>query len=371
MSYNSIFFGVIDPVAIEAEIVAQYVQQTGITPNPGDPEFQINATIAYARVLTLQAIERAGKANIVQFATGSNLDYIGGLIGLQRIQTQASVTRLSFNLTPGHAQVVIPGGTLVSSADGIGVYETNEDTIVSVGQNSVTIDATCTTDGTATNGYAIGTINIIQNPQPYLQGATNLDVTSGGADLESDQSFRDRWFSALEALSVAGPKGAYKFHALSASNTIISASVLGPEDGGVNPGTVEIRILTNTGVPTQSILDAVLAACNGDTVRPTCDTVLVFGANQINYNLVVGITAFAGSNTLALPGLVQAAIQAYCSQQGTNIGTDVVADAIIQAGMLAGVKRLDLGGFIDIPVDLRSFAQLGSISVTVTGVEAP
>lgn len=386
MSYNSIFFGTIDSAAIEAQITAQYAALTvsptypnGRTPNPGDPEYMMIATIAYARVLALQDIERAGKCNLIQFATGANLDYLAKIIGLIRIDTGPSVTQIRFTLIPGHAQVIIPGGTLVSSSDGLGVYATNEDTLVPVGVNTVVVDVTCTTDGTGTNGYAIGTITTIQNPQPYLQTATNISVTSGGADVETDASFVARWYAALEALSVAGPTGAYLFYALSSSLTIVSVSVLGPEEPiipTIIPGTVEIRILTDTGVPTQAILDGVLNACNPTTVRPCCDTVLAYGANPIPYDLIIGITAFIGANTGALPGLVQAAIQDQAKIKSDSIGKDVVLDALIEAGMLAGVKRLsimDLAGnpFTDISVDLRSFAILNSISVTVIGTEAP
>ena len=373
MAYNSIVFGSIDSAIQEAAIVAYYFQLTGRLPNPGDPEFHINATIAYERVNSLIAIDRAAKANIIAFATGANLDYLADLVGLERLDESPSVTRIQFTLVTGHAQVVIPSGTLVSSTDGQGVYATNEDYTVPTGIDVVIVDATCTTDGSATNGYGIGSIVTIQNPQPYLQSATNLDVTAGGAEVESDESFRARWNIALEALSVAGPSGGYEFYAKSASTTIIDVKPIGPEEPGygVYAGNVELRVLVDTGVPSQAILDAVLAACNPDTVRPMCDTPLVYAAELISYDLVVEITAFNGANTIALPALVQAAIQVYTTAQGNKIGSDIVEDALTANGKIDGVKKLSFTGFTDIDVDFRHFARLNSITCTVVATEAP
>lgn len=374
MAYTSIFFGEIDSAAEEAKITAKYVELTGKTPNPSDPEFATNATIAYASILATQKIDRAGKANLVRFATGANLDYIAELVGLKRITASPSFTTIRFTLVSGHAQVVIPSGTLVSTSDGQAVYATIEDTTVPVGTDTVDVDAECTTDGSQTNGYSPDSVTTIQNPQPYLQSATNIDITSGGADIESDVEFRERWALALEALSVAGPEGAYDFHARSASPTIIDTKTIGPEQYGYNvvPGTVEIRVLVDTGVPSQAIINAVKDACDPETVRPKCDTVLVYPATRTNYNLVIGITAFKGADTAALPALVQAAVQAYADEQGNHIGHDIVDDAITAAGKsVDGVKSVNLNGFTSLSINLRTFARCSSITCSVVAVEEP
>lgn len=373
MAYQSIFFGEVDSAEVEQQIVDKYTELTGRVPNPGDPEFHINATIAYARVLCLQALERAGKANLIGFATGANLDYLGALVGLVRLPISFSVTRIEFTLVSGHGQLVIPAGTKVSSTDGQGVYATDEDYLVADGIDVVNVNATCTVAGSQTNGYQAGTVTVIQNPQPYLQSATNLDVTSGGSDEETDDAFRLRWATALEALSVAGPGGAYEFHALSASPTIVSVKAIGPEDVGYNvdPGDVELRVLTDTGTPTQAILDLVKDKCDPDDVRPLCDTLYVFGAEAINYSLTVGVTAFIGSDTSTMADDVKAALEVYTNAQARSIGADIIEDALTSAGIIEGVKKLDFGVFSDIAVDFRHFAKCSAITVTIVAVEQP
>lgn len=372
---NSIFFGTIDSDAIEQDIVSKYTAASGKTPNPGDPEFHINATIAYARTLNLEAIERAGKANLVRFATGANLDYLAEFIGLSRAEASPSVTTLQFTLVTGHGQVVIPAGTLVSTLDGTAVYSTDTDVTAAVGVNTVTVNATCTTDGVFSNGYATGTVVTIQHPQPYLVSATNTTLTAGGAEIETDEAFRARWSLALEALSVAGPSGKYAFYAYTASPTITSVSVLGPHDlinPQVMPGDVEIRVLTKTGIPTQTILDAVFIACDDETVRPMCDTVIVLPANEIQYSLNIGVVKFKDADATDLEDNVKALIKAYTDKQGSTIGNDVEEDGVIDAGMIKDVvKRLDLNGFTSIPVDKRSFATCTGITVTIIGTEEP
>lgn len=371
MAYESIFFGTVDSAAIEAETIAKFTELSGYAPNPSDPEYIVLLTMAYCRVLSKQDIDRAGKGNLVDFASGGNLDYIAKIQGLSRIPDGPSITRCELTLVTGHAQVVIPAGFLITSQDGTAQYATNEPTTVPVGIDVIVVPVTCTTDGSFSNNYAADTITVIQNPQPYLISATNLDVTSGGADIETDASFRARWYAGLKALAVAGPKGGYKFHALTAALTIIDVNVLGPEDGGVVPGSVEIRVLVDTGVPTQAILDAVFAACDPIEVRPTCDTVIVKAVNMINYSLNIGLTVFDGADTAAIPALVLASIKAYTDLQGDSIGFDVVDDAITAAGKLADVKEVHLNGFNTISVNDRSCARCTGITVNITSVEAP
>lgn len=109
------------------------------------------------------------------------------------------------------------------------------------------------------------------------------DTSSGTAQiLEDDDSLRFRARMAWEALSVAGPSGAYVFHALDAHPHIFDAIALGPETGFVAPGEVLV-VLQGRGentVPTPAMVDAVAARLDawavvyGDgttTMRPVRD----------------------------------------------------------------------------------------------------
>jgi phage-related baseplate assembly protein len=385
MSYNSIIFGVVDSAAIEAQITAQYIALTGRTPVPSDPEFAVNATIAYARLLRLQDAERALKSVLPSFATGANLDYIFELVGGERSLSTPSVTRVQLALDPARGPLVIPGGFLVSSTDGIAVYATNEnftppyDPAHAGAQpiNTVIVDATCTDDGAFSNGYAVGTITTIQNPTAYINSATNLDLTSGGADVETDESIRSRWIPTLKALSKGGPLEGYEGLALGADPTIVSVKVLGPETllrPAVNPGSVEVRVLTDTGAPTTSILNLVYSACSAKTERPMTDKVIVLAAARRDYSLNLGFRVVENSpaalNIPAATAAVLVAVSTYTRLQSLTIGRDIKLDKIVEIAMAAmdGIFDIDENGFTDIVIDDRTFGYCTSLTVTNTGI---
>ena len=384
MGYTSIIFGYVDSAAIEADITAQYVALTGRTPNPSDPEFAINATIAYARLLRLQDAERALKSVIPKFAKGPNLDYIFELIGGERNLSSPSLTRIRLTLDPARGPLVVPDGFLVSSSDGQAVFATNGNATAPYDPahagaqlvNTMTVDASCTEDGAAANEYAAGTINTILNPTSYISAAVNIDRTSGGADVESDESVYARWIPTIKSLSKGGPNEGYAGLALSADSTIVSVKVLGPETDitpSVRPGSIEIRVLTDTGVPTTSILNLVRDACNAEKQRPMTDTLIILAAARRDYALQIGFRVREGSPAaLNIPAATAAVLQAvsgYTTLQSLTIGKDIKTDAITQRGMdaMEGIFDIDENGFTDIVIDDRTFGYCTSLTVICTG----
>ncbi|MGI3901237.1 MAG: baseplate assembly protein [Janthinobacterium lividum] len=90
------------------------------------------------------------------------------------------------------------------------------------------------------------------------------------AIMEQDDPFRSRIQMAWEALSVAGPPGAYEYLAASASGLVIDARCYGAEyTSFVNPGQVVITILSSEagGIASQATLQAVSDAFGGYALR--------------------------------------------------------------------------------------------------------
>ncbi len=96
---------------------------------------------------------------------------------------------------------------------------------------------------------------------------------------EDDTSLRTRARLSWEALSVAGPAGAYAFHAADAHPAVDGEGtvVIGPETDLVEPGEVLLVIQSNlgNGVPSRAVLDTVAARL--DAYRVTDG----FGASTI------------------------------------------------------------------------------------------
>ena len=295
------------------------------------------------------------------------------------------MTRITFALDPARGPLVIPGGYVVSTSDGQGKFATNENTTAPYDSghagaqlvNTVTIDCTCTDDGAFSNGYAINTVTNILSPQSYVLSATNIDPTSGGAETETDEAVYARWLPTLKTLSKGGPADGYEGLAYAADPTIVSVRAIGPHDvisPVVVPGSIEMRVLTDTGAPTQAVLDVVAAACSAYSDRPMTDTVRVYAANEQTYSLNIGLEltdrSAAATDINGTIAAAAAALQSYATKQSMSIGADVVLDKIIALCMDAkdGVKSVDAHGFTTLVVDGRSYARCTGITVSVTAI---
>ncbi len=111
---------------------------------------------------------------------------------------------------------------------------------------------------------------------------------------ESDEDFRRRIQLGPEGFSVAGPEGAYVFHALSADPRVLDASATSPA-----PGEVVVSVLSREadGTATQGLLDIVEAKLSADDVRPLTDHVLVKPATIVTYSVDATLFTFAGPDS--------------------------------------------------------------------------
>ncbi|ELZ0584586.1 baseplate J/gp47 family protein, partial [Yersinia enterocolitica] len=111
------------------------------------------------------------------------------------------------------------------------------------------------------------------------------------AVMESDTDFRLRIPQAFEALSVAGPTGAYEAHARSADGRVADASALSP-----SPACVTVTVLerAGNGEASPELLDIVRAALNDDDVRPVADRVTVQSAAIVDYQIDAVLYIYPG-----------------------------------------------------------------------------
>ena len=84
------------------------------------------------------------------------------------------------------------------------------------------------------NGYQHGQLNILVDPIPYVAAVSNIDVSSGGIDDESDDSYRERIQLAPEKFTTAGSDDSYKYWAKTATQNILDVEVYSPAPGEIN-----------------------------------------------------------------------------------------------------------------------------------------
>lgn len=370
-----------NPEVIIAEMVADYQTRTGRTLEPAQVEMLLIQSFAYRELLIRNQIQDAALQNLVAFARFPMLDYLGEIVGVSRLPSQAAKTTLLLTLTVGHGDVVIPSGLRVSSSDGRTVFQLIQDYTVLTADDTVSVIAVAQTAGKLGNDYAIGTVTTILDPQAYLATASNTTVSEGGSDEENDEQLRDRIKLAPSAFSNAGSYKAYEFWTKSASPVIIDVFVdnrryqvgdtipTGYVLGDPIPGTVEVFPLVESlsATPTE-VLDAVLAVLNADRIRPLTDTVYATSPTAVDTTIVVGLILYEGSVQSDILPIVESNLQAFRDGRRKLLGQDVVIDQIKALCMVDGVYKANVttpSG--DLVVAGNEFANITAITVTVTG----
>ena len=205
-----------NPDTVVASLIGFYEGLTGKKLQPAQVErIQFNS-VAYRLSLLLNQVNETANQCLVAFAIGPALEALAILVGVTRLPATSAQCIVRFLLVDGHTALTIDQGIRVQSIDGQAVFTTIETLAVSAADTYIDVKCECTKDGGVGNGYTPGKVNIILDPRPYVTSATNLDITNGGADEETDVELRERILLAPSAFSVAGPKGAYKFWAKSA-----------------------------------------------------------------------------------------------------------------------------------------------------------
>lgn len=377
MALTEPVFAEINPSVILTQVLKDFTDMTGKVLNPAQPEYIIASCIAYHKALTMNRINEAGKAMLVDFSTAPVLDYLAALFNITRLPAQGAACTLGFGIVPGHMQVVIPLGTRISSTDGNVVFATDDDITVPVGTDYVEITATCETAGTAGNGYKVGDINQLQDPYAYISAVNNIDITAGGSDEESDAELRARIKLATSQYSVAGSRNAYIFWAKSADPSIIDIAVATYEDDNNIPfGEVDIyALLKDAGIPTLAINEKILSILSNETVRPLTDTVVVKSPTAISYSLTVDIVKYPEA-TASLTNILYQRLNDFGVSKKQKLGMDIIETEIEALCRIAGVYDVSVTITSDghplsgrnLIVNPWEVAILDIISITLTGV---
>jgi phage-related baseplate assembly protein len=356
-----------DPAEIESAIITSYEAISERKLYPGDPVRLFLQAIAALIVQQRVIIDYSAKQNLLFYAEDDFLDQIGFLVGVERLDPQPALTSLRYTLSAPQAGVfTVPVGE--QATDGRVIFVTTENLNIPAGQLSGVVAAEALTAGTIGNGLIAGQINIQVQPRALIASVANVTTSSGGAEREDNEPYRDRIRLAPAQYSVAGPTDAYIYWARTANQSIIDVSVQSPL-----PGEVKVYPLMVGGeLPTTDVLDAVFDVLSSDRIRPLTDRVEVLAPTAINYNVNVRywIGADKSSNALTIQNAVQQAVSDYVVWQRAKIGRDIVPDELIKRMVTAGAKRVEITEPVFIDVDGASVAQDLTKTVNYQGVES-
>ncbi|MBP2156213.1 baseplate assembly protein [Erwinia rhapontici] len=194
--------------------------------------------------------------------------------------------------------------------------------------------------------------------------ADDTAIPPVAAVMESDEDFRLRVAGAFEGLSVAGPTGAYEYHAKSADGRVADASAISP-----SPAVVTVTVLSREGNGTapDDLLSIVDAALNDENVRPVADRVTVQSAAIVEYSINATLFIYPGPEAEPIRAAAEARLAAFVSAQ-RRLGRDIRQSALFAALHVEGVQRVMLSSPpADVVLDKTQAAYCTQYSITVGG----
>ena len=183
---------------------------------------------------------------------------------------------------------------------------------------------------------------------------------------ESDTEFRRRILLAFESLSVAGPAGAYIYHALNADPEVLDAAVVSPSAGEV---LVTIMSRDDDGSAGEALLETVGSYLQDGNIRPMTDHVTVQSVAVVTYNVVAELVLYEGPDTSVVLEDARTRLAGYTETQH-RIGLDVTLSGIYAALHTNGVQNVLLASpTADVTTSNRETAYCTAIDVTLQDEE--
>lgn len=340
-----------DTAKIYNAVISALMENVGEPLYPGDERRIFGDALAAVLILLYSEFNDKMKQRTLQYARGPVLDAIGARYGVERADPAPASATFRFSVQAAQTgNIIIPAGTRITT-DGTVYFATDAVAVLPAGSMYVDTVGTCQEGGSAYNGYAVGTIATLVDLIPYIAGASNTTISSGGDDgepytEEGDDRLRERIRLAPSTLSTAGPESAYRYYALTADPDIIDVAIDCPEE---LPNTVNIYpLMRGGGIPDAETLEKVEAVCSGETVRPMTDTVHAIAPTAINYT--INIKYYCTQDDLA--ATIEAvegedgAIDQYIAWQSAAMGRDINPDQlrrfVLAPAEGVGALRLDV-----------------------------
>lgn len=291
---------------------------------PGDERRIFGEALVPLIVALYTSVNDACRQKMLRYARGEVLDALGETKEVLREEavSAVSVERFAVN-TPINSNIIIPKGTRVTS-DYANYFATCMTAVLPAGESYVDVDIAAIAGGVQANDIVAGSVNVLVDLIPHIDAVTNTVKTHGGTDEETDDAYRDRIRYSGHKISVAGPPGAYRYWAMAADASVADAFVASP-----TPGIVQIVPICYGGViPTEDILEKVLASCSAKDVRPLTDKVEVKAPDIEEYDIELTYYTTEKDESRCITAVEGdgGAIDKYIYWQGSSMNRDINPD---------------------------------------------
>ena len=199
---------------------------------------------------------------------------------------------------------------------------------------------------------------------------TNLDhlgalFATARQEGESDDRFRRRIQLAPEAFSVAGPEGAYQYHALTVAPWARDVSAVSRR-----PGVVRVTVLKEgtEPIPTLAEREAVRLHLKNNAIRPLTDVVEVMAPAIRRTRIVAKLTLYPGPDGELVRQRALAAVISWV-EKNRMLGMNLRRSAFYAALHQEGVHSVDLvSPAEDLVLDVTEVYALDAIEVSVSSI---
>ena len=355
-----------DVSKLETAIKNGYEEIMGVKIRAGDPVNDFISWVTYVVSIANNNINFTGKMNLLRYSKGVYLEALGELVGVKRNLARGAKATIKYTFSKIFDQVItIPKGYKVSAGNLF--FELDESIELKVGEREVNGEVTCLTEGKIGNNLQIGEINTIVDDVPYLYSVENINISSGGADLENDDSLRERIKLKPTSFSTAGPIAAYRYYTLTAHQDIIDAYIYTPKE---SPGTVKIVPLLKEGkIPESEILKIVTEVLSADDIRPFTDKVEVIAPTASNYTINFKWWINKEDDVTIVTSSVNKAVEEYKKWQKEKLGRDINPNKLVQLLIQAGAKRVEIVSPSFTKIEKTHIAQDTGTTASYQGVE--
>lgn len=310
--------------------------------------------------------DMCGKMDLLKYAYGAFLDHLGAFRGVTRNPAAPATVTVRFTLSEMQPSVVIiPEGTRV--ACGEIYFATDKTAEIATGNMYADVPCTCQTAGKDGNGILAGTLDTLVDPIAYMDSVASIEESSGGSDIEDDESFAYRIYLAPASYSVAGPVDAYVYHTASYSPAIGDVEVTSPA-----PAEVEVRfLLADCSIPTEGLCAEVSKYLNSSNIRPLTDHVTVLAPEEQGFNIdfTYYINKTSTDRAAYVHSIIGTAVKEYTEWQTCTIGRDINPDKLREKIIAAGAKRLEIREPMFTRVASGHVARLETQNIVYGGVE--
>lgn len=321
-----------DPEELWRRMITAYIAAGGDVLYPGNEKEILLRGVQAALVQELANIDNGLKMDTLTHGVREYLDIFGEKRFCSRIPAAAAQCAIAITFRQSGQGRTIPAGTALT-ADGINIYQLNEDVVQTGFADTVETTITSQQAGEAGNGLIQGTQMQLMTPNSAISSIITTGNAAGGREEESDEDYKIRIRTYGLSNTTTGPKARYEAIAKAVSTDVIDAEAMRTADGQVTT-----YLIVAEGADPDALKKKVVEALSPIDQRPLTDTALAELATPIPYALHVLYGQPEGSNIL---GALQAAAAAYMARQNSEIGRAFDPNLLTAELYQAGATRVE------------------------------